>query len=95
MRTSAGGVKIRLDRHLNHGQFGGVIMIRPIDLRAWNRAQIGEIQSPENRWYAGEECGHEPSPREAARHYVEHGGASAFAEQHRDDPAFLKPTPGQ
>jgi hypothetical protein len=38
-----------------------------------------------NRWYAGEKLGHEPDDEEAAKHFIEQGGAEAFAETHEID----------
>jgi hypothetical protein len=51
--------------------------------REWNEAQIVEILSPENRWFAGQEFGHEPSDNECTDHYARCGGAAHFSETHK------------
>ncbi len=43
------------------------------NLRQWD-----EAQSAENRWYAGQKLGHDPTPLEAFIHYTKNGGAEAF-----------------
>jgi len=54
-----------------------------IDSSGWNKAQIPEILSDENKWYTGEEVGHEPSTNECVEHYAECGGAAHFAKTHK------------
>jgi len=49
----------------------------------WNCAQIPEILSTENKWYTGEDVGHDHTVNECVEHYAEHGGASHFAETHK------------
>jgi len=43
-------------------------------LAAQKEDMVGEV----NKWYAGEKLGHEPTPSEAALHYVTSGGAEKF-----------------
>jgi len=40
--------------------------------------QQEEILGDENRYYAGLSLGHEPTPEEAAWHYIKCGGAKNF-----------------
>jgi hypothetical protein len=49
------------------------------ELRQRNLAQIQEALSPENRWFAGQFFGHEPSDTEAMNYYIAYGGAEGFA----------------
>lgn len=50
----------------------------PEEMREFLAAQSAEMASSANRWFAGEKLKHEPSPSEAALHYIEVGGAADF-----------------
>lgn len=41
-----------------------------------------EILGPDNRWFAGIECTHEPSIGECVFHYIIGGGMEAFRKKH-------------
>lgn len=46
-----------------------------------NLAQIKDaLSSPENRYYAAEALGHDPTEEELLLWFIEHGGARHFAE---------------
>jgi hypothetical protein len=53
------------------------------DLAKNNQEQIAEMLGHDNKYYAGLALGHDPSPDEAARHYVEHGGCANFRQRKR------------
>lgn len=42
------------------------------------KAQIAEMLSPENRYYAGQAIGHSPSTEEACMYYVLNGHSASF-----------------
>lgn len=47
-----------------------------------NRRQIEIAKSdPLNQWTAGEEVGHSPTNSDCVLHFIEHGGAEAFARE--------------
>lgn len=46
--------------------------------REYIEKEIEEMKSDENRWFAGEALGHEPSDEEAAEYYVNCGAAEEF-----------------
>ncbi|MDZ4228254.1 MAG: hypothetical protein U1E54_03335 [Candidatus Levybacteria bacterium] len=52
------------------------------------KAQIAEMLSPLNRYFAGTVLGHPPSKEEAVMHYITHGGSADFEKrwkyQHED-----------
>jgi hypothetical protein len=52
------------------------------DLSVWNELEKEDILSSDNRWFAGEVLGHEPSDDEAALHYIKNGGADNFSKRH-------------
>lgn len=51
-------------------------------------AQVAIALGDENRWYAGERVGHDPTPDECMEHFYLHGGADAFRQQNSE--AFKK-----
>lgn len=51
------------------------------DLLSYMKAQTGEILSELNRWFTGIAVGHDPTPDECAWHYINNGGAEAFAKR--------------
>lgn len=52
------------------------------NLGEWNQRQVEEMRSDDNRWFAGENLGHEPDEEEAALHYATHGGSDHFRDTH-------------
>ena len=44
--------------------------------------QIAAALDPDNKWFTGEEYGHDPSLGECMRHLAEFGGAAVFRNQH-------------
>ena len=57
-----------------------------------NGPQLKEIFSGPNRWFAGQEFGHDPSPLELVLHYIHCGRAAEIASQHNRDSDFLGQT---
>jgi len=53
-------------------------VMNPAEMAEFLAAQRAAILSPDNEWYAGEHLGHRPTRQEAARHFIEHGGAEQF-----------------
>ncbi len=53
----------------------------PQEQEKYLEEQVREIQGDDNRYFAGEALGHEPTRSEAALHYVAHGGAVDFAKR--------------
>ena len=53
--------------------------------------QIAEALGADNRWFAGETLGREPTDEEAIRHWIAHGGASDWRWRSGSTPA---PRPG-
>jgi len=52
------------------------------ELKVYLEKQIAEMQSPTNRWFAGEKLGHDPSPSEASLHFVQSGAATTFRQDY-------------
>ena len=61
---------------------GRVGVRSPEEQRQYLAEQIGEMLGPFNRWVAGLTLKHPPTDSEAAKHYVDHGGAEDFARRH-------------
>lgn len=51
-------------------------------LRQHLEGQQVEMRSPENKWYAGERLGRDPTPDECAMHYIQHGGSEDYYKKH-------------
>lgn len=63
----------------------------PIDsVSLWNEMQKDIILGDDNRWYTGEEVGHEPTEHECATHWATHGGPEVFAQEHNDERTYCK-----
>ncbi|MFH1564588.1 MAG: hypothetical protein ABIC82_01935 [bacterium] len=43
--------------------------------------QLEESKEDYNKWFAGEEVGHDPTPEEMFTHYAKYGGAKNFAKK--------------
>jgi len=53
-----------------------------LSLKEYLDLEREEMHSPENMFFAWQALGHSPSYKEAEMYYVEHGGATGFAERH-------------
>lgn len=54
-----------------------------LDMDEYMAKQREEIRSAENHHSAKLSLGHDPSPHEAAMHYITGGGSDNFARRHR------------
>jgi len=61
-----------------------------MNLTDWNKKQIKEALSPDNRWYFGEAHPHikNPTPNQLIAYYIANRGATNFRKAHESE----KPT---
>ena len=56
----------------------------PEEQAEYLRRQIEEMRGPDNTWFVTQALGHIPTPSEAATYYINHGGATDFANRWRE-----------
>lgn len=62
------------------------------DLAENNRRQITEALGSDNRWFAGQHLGHEPTDEEAMWWYINNGGAEGHRRRVRERAEAAKPS---